>query len=748
MLTCLAVLCLGFPPCSGADEGDLVSFVKLSYESALASRYDDLERWREQWQAIDAESRNAIELLGYREPTFLVRIADLGAWLFERTGEREYAETVAEILAGYGEHRAAFPAELLGLSTLPPAVSWFRQLPAYARAYRRTRAVEGVYSPEEKETIEGHIAESVDAIFDFPEWGAHNRAMLRAWSLLEAAETLPEHPRAKRWRRLADILASDSLGQWEIEDAQVYHALWLEATIHVIDLLDRHRAWSSPMLRYYFDYLVCLLAPNRTIPPFGDGWWASQMPLYWAVLERGAMQYRSPEMKWAASQIRATQHWSLDEPSPGLAQLWIGAQGWIDETLESRPPAYGSGLCLEDLYGKKVVFRDGWAPEDAFLLYSYRDEGEHGRLHKDYLRRVLAVEEEKMTHGQSDEQSIVLWMEEGSVLLVDAGYRERSPSGEYGAFRADLFHNRVVLRRGKRSPGQPLLEMLRSSGAYDETVRTEGLDFQTSKQIEYARSRWTSDRLPARWDRALVKHREGGWLLVVDAVELLEDGYFTLASLLHGQHIVASGDDWAVLRYETIGDAELPAQCDLLVLFPEAGEQEIGQFDLRRNRQPERTFHASTSRWYDRGSRETFVTVLQPIPRGEDPAPYLERFRRVDGAGLGVGIEWRGETCRDFIGVKHDLDHGLLNEEVRPRYTAASGAIRYALSPEVSTDADLVFCRDLDADDPEWLAVNMTHVDLGERRVFEASEVPFFQTWGRSDRTGRAKWRRWSSDDE
>ena len=68
---------------------------------------------------------------------------------------------------------------------------------------------------------------------------------------------------------------------------------------------------------------------------------------------------------------------------------------------------------------------------------------------RDYLRDSIPVEEEKMTHGHADENSIVLLMSGGSVLLRDGGYRDYMPSGPFGAYRQDYFHNRLVVRPEK-----------------------------------------------------------------------------------------------------------------------------------------------------------------------------------------------------------------------------------------------------------------------------------------------------------
>ena len=59
-----------------------------------------------------------------------------------------------------------------------------------------------------------------------------------------------------------------------------------------------------------------------------------------------------------------------------------------------------------------------------------------------------------MTHGHADENSIPLLMSGGSVLLHDGGYRDYMPSGPFGAYRQDYFHNRLVFRPEKIWFGQ------------------------------------------------------------------------------------------------------------------------------------------------------------------------------------------------------------------------------------------------------------------------------------------------------
>jgi hypothetical protein len=84
-------------------------------------------------------------------------------------------------------------------------------------------------------------------------------------------------------------------------------------------------------------------------------------------------------------------------------------------------------------------------------------------------------------------------MSGGSVLLHDGGYRDYMPSGPFGAYRQDYFHNRLVVRPEKiffgqeggqqrystndAVPAQPLFEFLRDAVSY-RPVRTKKVDFR------------------------------------------------------------------------------------------------------------------------------------------------------------------------------------------------------------------------------------------------------------------------------
>ncbi|MDZ7300930.1 MAG: hypothetical protein ONB44_02175, partial [candidate division KSB1 bacterium] len=169
-------------------------------------------------------------LWGYDSPAHPIYLASTLAFLYEETGDKSYAMKTAELLASYGDLRNTYPKDYAKARAEYvngiPAIANFFFMPPYIRAYLRIRN-SGVLDAKTKEKIETDLAGSADFIFHFPEWGAHNRAMLRAEALIYAALAMPDHPHAEKWKQMAEVIAGDNLNQWEIEDATVYHPVWL-----------------------------------------------------------------------------------------------------------------------------------------------------------------------------------------------------------------------------------------------------------------------------------------------------------------------------------------------------------------------------------------------------------------------------------------------------------------------------------------------------------------------------------------
>ncbi len=419
-------------------------------------------------------------LWGYDPPGHPAYLASIFAFLYEETKDVEYAKRAAGLISAYGDYRNILPK---GYDTTRaeydngvPAITNFFFMAPYIGTYMRIRNA-GVLDAEQQAKIENDVAGSADFIFHFPEWGTHNRAMLRAEALIYAALAMPKHPHAPQWRQMAEVIAGDNLKEWEIEDATVYHPVWLLSLYSYADVARKADFFDSPLTKYYLKYFLKLIGPNGTVPEFGDARWSSG----WEglrlvpVFEKGAAVFHDPEMKWAAKTIFETA--KRNSPALGVGEAYSLSEAfrWTDESVLAKRPSSLSQEVLDDVVGKKIVFRNGWDDQSTYLLLTYRDQGDGGWLHREFLRNTITVEEEKMTHGHADENSIALLMSKGSVLLHDADYRNDLPSGMYGAWRQDYFHNRLVVRLNKKDRHQSVLEYVKTPARIGLSVRRRSI---------------------------------------------------------------------------------------------------------------------------------------------------------------------------------------------------------------------------------------------------------------------------------
>jgi hypothetical protein len=730
---------------------DYLRYIKIAAEQSVRDYPQAIERWK--------RSPNHHELWGYDSPGFPVYLADLLGYLYQETKEKRYAEQARDILASFGDLRETYPKEMqakrVEYRNGVPAISNFFIMPPYARAYMRIR-MSGVMDAKTREKIERDLAYSLDHTFHFPEWGAHNRAMLRAESLYYGAVALERHPNAKRWRQMAETLASDSLNQWEIEDATGYHGVWLYSVFSYADIAGRADVFQSPMVKYYLDYFVQLLTPHGNLADFGDAHWNGGWERFVPVFEKAATLFRNPQYKYLAQQLtksalermaKAAKQTSIRDLNvgAGAGSAFTDAHRWSDDSIQPAAPVSTSQDVLDDVIGKKIVFRNGWERASTMLLLNYRDEGDGGRLGRDYLRQNLSVEEEKMHHGHADENSIALLMSGASVLLRDAGYRPDLPSGPWGAWRADYFHNRVVARKNKRDKSQDVYEFIRNSGAY-RPVRTQKIDFLKFKDVDVSRTRVMDDEMGYEWDRVVTWVKAKDFFVVVDGIRATRGDWFTFTNLWHTRQVKSRESQTFDTAYDKVLTDLLPANKSLLIHFPEnAHGKQIGAFPISRHYQDETAIYQSTSSFYKAGDTEFFVTILLPHDANEDARARLQSFRlvEVDKAGKAIGIEIHESGETSLIAVKLDLEMDLARENIRPRYRYDLGKVRYG---DFETDASYLFAK-RKGDVVSFSAATMTKALYRNQILMEALPNTFgLQLDGAPARASSSRWRFWEDE--
>jgi hypothetical protein len=730
-----------------------LDYARASADWTFAHQADLIEAWK---KSFDPKN-----VFGYRPPGGLLEMAVIDSYFAEKEGQSRLAARAKKVLLEYGEFRSQYPAwakagrpdYARGVPALPDFFTTMRYIRAFD-ALKRMKAL----LPAESKAIETLIADSLAYLLRTQEWGPMNRAALRAESLAWACRAMPADPRAPTWDMQRRAIGDDNWGKWEIEDASLYNGVWLYAMCGYADALGRlAELFRTPVMYYYARYFLELMSPQGMVPDFGDAHWNSNWPLFLVFFEASAKQYGDPGFKWAAATI-ARKFIDFDKPTNvGLGYNLLDCARFGTDGLKPAPPAGLSAEALDDVQGKKVVFRSGWEPNSTYLLLNYRDEGDGGLYFRDYLRDTIPIEEEKVTHGHSDENGISLLMSGGSVLLHDGGYRDFMPSGPYGAYRADIFHNRTCVRPEKMFlgqdaggtrfstpeavPGQGLLEFLRDAGSYRK-VRTAKVDFLTFPDFDYSRTRLVDDGWGYQSDRVIVYVKDPEMFVVFDILGSERDGYLTFAQLWHSRRVLARGEDWFDTRYDRILNESLPGGMDLLVVLPKTEFRLTGSEPQVRHGQEEVLFHQTLSRHFEPGGKAVLTAVLVPHRSDEAPRAVLERIKILageDGSGV-CGLRVRTGPGEIILAAKTDLRREMIHENSRPKYTPESGLIRFG---GFETNGDFVFGR-AEGRDLAYTIVNLTRASFAGQTLVEAQPTLFGLAFdGRPDGPAVGKLRYW-----
>ena len=649
-------------------------------------------------------------VFGYSSPAHIPLQAHIEGFMYWLCGDDEYAVEAKKCLLDVEKFKKYYPDEMIkkhpeyenGLPAVDPAFS----LQPYINGYLYIKD-SGVINDCERFQIENSIKSSVDVIFHFPEWGAHNRSMLRVWSLSAAAKALGKNSQTDEWQKLANYLAEETVGKWSIEDAELYMALWLIASINYIEITNRqHEYYRMPQTKYYFDYVTHLITSYGQIPDFGDSHFNSNWYMWLACLEKGAAIYNCGYMKYAAQKI-----WDFGlsinncgEYSPGIATYLIYAYLYSDDLLVPIKPDWESGEVMEELVGKKIAFRNGWDDSSTYMLLNYRDEGYYSYTARNYLRTTLSVRAEKMHHGHSDENSIVFFVKDSNILLNDGGYREKLPNGKY---RADIYHNRLVFREGLKSVNAKLFDFLQDGGYYKKTI-TEKLHFQEFKNLVFSRTRLYNNTPNLIWDRIITYLKNDDIFILIDWVSDISKSNLTIANSWHtGEVLLQKGcafDTRIPFIYRYPGDAKpLENKGDLSLCIEFANDQNeskktIEVNEIMRHYTKGVMISQFTSKGYGDKEAEYFVTVLTPHN-------YFKVSEEIDKIIGRVSIESISKE-KDIILLNYkNNDNGLLqltyklnlkkgiddDEDAYPRYSWESGKILYN---EILTDADFAFVEE------------------------------------------------------
>jgi hypothetical protein len=694
-------------------------------------KYDSLEQ-------LWIKSIDPTNVFGYRPPSRYLEAATIYATLFELEGNKKYAERAKAILLKYDSYTRYYPESALkarpDYSEGTPALPDFFSTMKYIRPFEILKR-KGYLTTEEKGHMTKVIIHNINYLLQAQEWGAMNRSALRAETLGWAVRALGEIPEAEKWRSYEYAIGYDNWGNWEIEDAMLYHAVWLYSMIGYADSKQQVRElFKTPEMYYYSQYFLNLMAPNGMVAAYGDSYLNVNWDRWLVYFETAANIYSNPELKWAATVIANKFIDFNNKAATGFAYEFLDAYRLGSDKIDPVKPKNLSQEVMEDVVGKKIVMRDGWDPGSSFLLLNYKDEGESGLIYRDYLRDGIPVEEEKMTHGHADENSIALLMYKGSVLLADGGYRDYMPSGPFGAFRQDYFHNRMVVRPEKiffgqekgenryntpnmaAVPGQSILDFVHNAGSYRQ-VRTNKVDFITLPDFDYSRTRVTDEIMGYEWDRVITYIKDPGLYVVFDIMKGKKEQYFTAANMWHTRKIVSSGPHWYDTMYDSVYTYKNNTDNHLFIYFPKNHYRFESVSNEKRNYLNELVISEYTGQFFELAGHTGFITVLVPHGKDVDASAWKDKIKLIETGDTEPGLSVEISTGNDIIqvGVKSDLRMDMIRDYRRPKYTYESGKVVYG---KVETNGDFFITRRSD-NKLSFTAVNVTKILYSGNLLFE-----------------------------
>ena len=615
-----------------------------------------------------------------------------------------------------------------------PFIDSFRNLQPFCESYFYLRE-HSRFSEAEQKKIEDQIRASVHTHYDYTDWGAQNRASVDGASFLWAAKTMPNDPEVEKWRRYGDALLYDSWGKWSIEDASIYNPFWLfyvmtgaEATSRVEELM------GFVTTRYYFDFYSRLLMPNGMLPDWGDGDWTHQWQWFMADMVRSGSYYRNGKHLYFAWQLYNYYMGPRSRGKPAAGRIERNGSGtlltgdaiyctgaalrWLDSAVAIVPSKITrSEEVIDDLVGKKIVFRNDEGDDSSYAMLNYRDEGPYARYQRDYQNQQLAAYEEKPHHGHADENSFTVLMDHGTVLLHDGGYR-RDLGDE--AWRADLFHNRIVARVGWPNNGDVVGYL--SQGRQYNAVRTEKIHFGNFGSIDYSRTRLIDEQTGYTADRIVLFAVDPGLYIVVDNILIDRPGPKLFVNMWHPDHVLKQGDNYVVswpprvaIRQEYWPNEH---NKDLLIQFVGNRDKIPGTKEITRRFNPSTTLFQYMNGYFFRGQRLTFVTVLTPHDPGKFSDSMLQNVHLIPGSdresrSLGLAFEVGGRPVT--VGLKLDQNIGLTNDRGRPMFDFETGSLTYG---KLNTDADFAFVMERGRD-VEFGAMNVSRVLFDGRTLFD-----------------------------
>jgi len=370
----------------------------------------------------------------------------------------------------------------------------------------------------------------------------HNHQTFPALGLLFAGDYFSKHYNAieaKRWIEISDAAFQFQAKAFKpYEDCNGYQWLTLYHTMRYALAKPDFSFFENGNARRCSDYAVLSMDNLGYSVTYGDtgafvGWW-SEMPFL-----RGALwYYQDARYAWVLDKKVAVSgrfnlgEYTIDFDGQRPDDL-VGSNAWPVDPYYYRSWG-GADRVPEENAVDKVVFRNGFDPDDQYMLLDGLSNGGHKHL---------------------DGNSISRWSENGRIWLADADYILSLPK----------YHNGVlILKDGQSAPIPDFVELehivdLPSFGASTTTYRDyAGVDWH--RNILWLKDKYfvVADRMVAKEDGdysfRIIWNTVGEVALTDSGLSIHQDGQYAQIAITPDCRLLldddpAYGKNWAAYEY-------------------------------------------------------------------------------------------------------------------------------------------------------------------------------------------------------
>jgi len=582
----LAALREGLQPGADLVIGEPLLLVELSADARRRWGRDfDVEPDEEWLDKLKQQAERDLET--GRHTGLFGRTASVGR-SYQLTGNDGYARGFAWLLLRAKEHRDTNPATYGGPWGMDSDFQAWNVLPAWdvveespALTDEERLAVTRVLFEWMTEAVVPPAASMMGA------WRPrHNHNTFPALGCMYAGEYFTKYYQAgegKRWLAVADDCFGHQAQAFKPhEDCNGYQWLTLYHTMRYSLARPDFTYFENGNARRDADYAIMCMDNLGYSVTYGDtgaytGWW-SEMPF----LHGAEWYYRDGRYSWATDRKREVSGrldltWCATRTDPVEPEDLIGARAFPLDPLYFEAHGGAEHLDLEQAVDK-VVFRDGFDPEDQYLLLDGLNDGGHKHYDGNSISRMTANER---------------------IWLADASYMDSLPK----------YHSTALVLRDGQSAALPdfcELEHMRDlpNVGFSETVLRDyaGVD----------------------WHRNIF-WLKGEWFLVADEMVAREAGDYSFRMLWHTIGDVALGDDGLTVEQQGQHCAiRMTPELRFTLDHDEAYGQNWRGYEFI----DDPVVHKLTGIWNGRleaGEQVTLFTLLHPS--GEQPSPlHLTRL--------------------------------------------------------------------------------------------------------------------------